>query len=162
MKKKILQRSAHGQQKHKKIQAQILFTLVLSNIVRDYDIKANEEQEKISEEDLKNNIILDSESSNDLFSNIQLVMDTKRSHQVIHLYTNMGSKINQIQAMVPDYVKLWNDDKAIADIFSLTNLVNKYRFSYESHQDDGFDVHANRGIIQFRRNKQGMYVFKPT
>ena len=67
-----------------------------------------------------------------------------------------------MQAMVSDYGKLWYEDKDIANIFSLTNLVNKYRVTYDSHQDDDFTVHASRGISKFRRNKQGIYVFNPT
>ena len=77
------------------------------------------------EEDLKSSIIIDSGSSIDIFSNPQLVTDIKRSNQVIHISTNVGSKINQIQVMVPDYGKVCYDDKAIANILSLTNLVNK-------------------------------------
>ena len=64
--------------------------------------------------------------------------------------------------MVPDYGKLWYDDKAIANISALTNLVMKYRVTYESHQYNDFDVHTNIGIIKFMRNKQGLYVFNYT
>ena len=62
--------------------------------------------------------------------------------------------------MVPDYGKVWYYDKSIADIFSLFNLVEKYRVAYDSHQDDAYNFHTNRGIINIRRNKQGVYVFK--
>ena len=79
---------------------------MLSNIVGDLDIKANEEQNSMAEGDIKNNIILDNRSSINIFSNPQLVMDIKISNQVIHLSTNVGSKINQTQAMIPDYGKL--------------------------------------------------------
>ena len=50
----------------------------------------------------------------------------------------------------------------MVNIFSLANLVKKYTVAYDSHQDDAFTVHTNRGIIKFRRNEQGMYVFRPT
>ena len=80
---------------------------------------------------------------------------------MIQLSTNVVSKINKIQEILPDYGKMWYDDKAVANIFSLTNLVNKYRVAYESHQEDAFSVRTNKGIIKFSRNKQGLYVFKP-
>ena len=67
-----------------------------------------------------------------------------------------------MQEMVPDYGKLCYDDKSVANILSLPNLVNKYRVTYDSHQNDAFTVHTNRGITKFRRNKQGLYVFNPT
>ena len=92
----------------------------------------------------------------DIFRDLQLVTDIKRSNQVLHLSTNVGSKINQTKAIVPDY------DKVIANILSPANLVRKYRVAYDSHQDYAFAVHAYRGVIRFSRNKQGLYFFKPT
>ena len=67
-----------------------------------------------------------------------------------------------MKAMVPYYGKVCYYDKAIEDILSLANLVKKYRVTYESHQYDAFTVHTKRYIIKFRRNKQGIYFFKPT
>ena len=64
--------------------------------------------------------------------------------------------------MIPYYGKVWYGDKAIANIFSLNNLVKKYRFIYDSHQDDTFTVRTNIGIIKYRINKQRIYVFNYT
>ena len=72
------------------------------------------------------------------------VTDIDRSNQVFHLSTNVGSKTNHIQTMVPDYGKLWYDNKAISNIFLLTNFFNKYIVTYDSHQDYACDVHTNR------------------
>ena len=52
---------------------------------------------------------------------------------MLHLSTNVGYKNNQMQSMVPNYGKVWYDDKSIANIFSLTNLFKKYRVAYDSH-----------------------------
>ena len=57
---------------------------------------------------------------------------------------------------------MWYEYKSIKNILSLTNLVKKYRVTYDPHQDDNFTVQTNIGIISFRRNKQGLYVFNPT
>ena len=59
--------------------------------------------------------------------------------------------------MVLEYGKVCYDDKGVANIFSLTNLVNKYRLTYNSYKYDDFTAHANIGIIKFRRNRQGIY-----
>ena len=67
-----------------------------------------------------------------------------------------------MQAVVPYYGKVWCDNMAISNILSLTNLVNKYRVAYDSHQDDTFTIQTNIGIINFRRHKQGIYVFNTT
>ena len=89
-------------------------------------------------------------------------MDIKRSNQVPHLSTNLVSKTNKNKAILPDCGKVWYNDKSIANIFSLTNLVKKYRVTYDSHQYYAFTIHTNRGIIKFKRNKQVIYGFNPT
>ena len=60
---------------------------------------------------------------------------------MIHLYTNMGSKINQIHTMVPDYGKVWYDDKDIVNISSLTN----FSINTESHM-----THTNMMVLIFK------------
>ena len=81
---------------------------------------------------------------------------------MIHLSTNVGYKINQIQAMVPDYDKVCYDDKDIEIILSPTNLVKKYRVTYDSHQDDAFTIYTIIRTIKFRRKKQEIYVLNTT
>ena len=34
--------------------------------------------------------------------------------------------------------------------------------AYDSHKGDDLSVHTNIGVIKFRRNKQGLYVFNNT
>ena len=67
-----------------------------------------------------------------------------------------------MNVILPDYSKLWYYDKEISNISSLTNLFKKYRFTYDSHQDYNLIVHANIGIINLRRNKQGLYILNTT
>ena len=81
---------------------------------------------------------------------------------MIHLSTNLGPKINQIQAMIPDYGRVCYFDNTTENIFSLANLVKKYRVAYDSHKYDVFTAHTNRGKIKSRRNKQWLYVFNPS
>ena len=64
--------------------------------------------------------------------------------------------------MVPDYGKVWYDDKSIANMFSLVSLVYRYSVIYDLHKDDDFNVHTNRGIIKFKINKQSLFVFNLT
>ena len=74
---------------------------------------------------------------------------------------NIMTEEDLIQVMVLEYGKVWYDDKGVANIFPLTNLVNKYRLTYNSYKYDDFTAHANIGITKFRRNRQGVYAFKP-
>ena len=78
------------------IQAQSLLTHVLSNIFGYLERKASKEKSIMAEEDLNNNIILDVGLPIDIFRNIQLVTYINRGNKFIPLYTNVGSKINQM------------------------------------------------------------------
>ena len=60
-----------------------------------------------------------------------------------------------MQEIVPDYVKVRYEDRDIANIFSLTNLVKKKIVTYESRQYDAFSTNTNIGIIKLSRNKKG-------
>ena len=69
---------------------------------------------------------------------------------MLHLSIDVVSKINQMQAMVPDYGKVRCDDNVMENIFSLTNLVSRYRVACDSHKDDPVTVKTTRDIIKFR------------
>ena len=103
----------------------------------------------------------DSGSAIDLFSNPKLVTNIRKSKQALFLPTNVGSKINKTQAKVPDYRTVWFDKDAIANIFALTNLIKKYRVTFDSNQEGAFLVYTLTGLMRFLGNKQGRYVFKP-
>ena len=118
-------------------------------------------EEDSKQEDLQENILLDSGSSIDLFSNLKLVTNITRSKQSLFLSTNVGSKVNKTQVKVPDYGTVWFDKDSIANIFPLTNLIKKYRVTFDSEQENTFVVYTSRGQMKFSGNKQGLYVFKP-
>ena len=101
----------------------------------------------MSEEDLKNNTLPDIGSSIGLFRNPKLFKDIKRHKHVLHLSTNVGSKINQMQAMVPYNGNVWYNEKAMANIFSFTKLVKNSRVTCDTHKKGAFSGHTNKGII---------------
>ena len=47
------------------------------------------------------------------------------------------------------------------NIFGLTGTVNHYRITYDSSKKDTFNVHTQHGIVKFKRNKDGLYTYKP-
>ena len=83
---------------------------------------------ELSEDGLmKNSIILENGSTVDLFSNPELVHNIHNSEHVMELHTNAGTKLNDKKATVPGYGKVWYDEKAIANIFGLGNMIKKHR-----------------------------------
>ena len=62
---------------------------------------------------------------------------------------------------MPDYGEVWYDKDAIANIFALSNLVTKYRVTFDSDKENAFNVYTKQGNMKFSTNEQGLYVFKP-
>ena len=58
--------------------------------------------------------------------------------------TNAGTRTVVSEAIVPNYGVVTFDEEAIANIFSLANMVKKtgYRVTYDSCKEDAFIVHA--------------------
>ena len=106
----------------------------------------------------KNSIILDNGSTLSLFANPDMVENIRKSNTTLELATNAGiSTSNQI-ADVPGYGTVWFDEKAIANIFGLSDLKKKYRVTYDSDKEDAFIVHMENGkTVEFKCNPDGLY-----
>ncbi len=90
--------------------------------------------------DMKRYIILDNGSTVDLFSNRDFVTNVKTSNQAMELHTNSGSKINRQKADIPGYGEVWYDQDAIANIFSLKNLLKGHHVDFNSRKENEFNV----------------------
>ena len=86
-------------------------------------------------------ILLDSGSTMSIFHDKELVYDIKKSEHPIKVATNAGSRIVSKQAMVAGFGRVWYDEGAIANIFSLQDLKNKHHITYDSEVEDAFLVH---------------------
>ena len=67
-------------------------------------------------------ILLDSGSTISIFYDKSLVYDVKKSEYPVKITTNAGSRIVIEQAMVPGFGRVWFDERAIANIFSMQDL----------------------------------------
>ena len=110
---------------------------------------------------LKDCILLDSQSSVDLFCNPALVSNLTRSEQALHLSTNAGVLKTDLQAEVPGYGKVWYHPKAIANVFSLARMADKYRVQNDSIVEDAFIVHGPNRQVKFHRISGNLYIWVP-
>ncbi len=91
--------------------------------------------------DLRKVMLLDSESTMDLFCNKELVEDINKSDKLLRLKSNGGRMVVKQKATVPGYkFKVWFSETAITNILSLKNVIKQYRVSYESNRES-FIVH---------------------
>ena len=91
--------------------------------------------------DLRNVILLDSQSTMDLFCNPNLINKIRKSKSMMKLQSNGGRiVVNQKATMSGYHAKAWFSRKAIANIFALSNLIKQYHVTYDS-KDQMFVVH---------------------
>ena len=109
-------------------------------------------------DELDDYVILDSGSMVNLFMNPNLVKNIKESFQTLELSTNAGSKMVKKEADFPGFGKVWFDVRnAIANILSFTQVVQKYRVTFDSAKENAFLVHMPKGIVKFKGSPKGLY-----
>ena len=106
--------------------------------------------------------MLDSGTTISLFCNPDLVTDARDSKEVLSLTTNAGSKIIDKEATVNGFGTVHFDKESIANIFGLQDLVERYQVMMDSKKENAFLVHTTNGIVRFKANGKGLYIYEPT
>ena len=114
--------------------------------------------------DLKEVLLLDSQSTMDLFCNRALVENVNNSKTTMRLQSNGGHMIVKLTATVKGYHKnVWYSEKAITNIVALSNVIKQYRVTYDS-DDLKFVVHresAGKPNMEFRMHESGLHYYDP-
>ena len=113
---------------------------------------------------LKYIILLDNQSTMDLFCNIDLVNKISKSSSKMQLQSNGGTMTVNRKATLPGYKKrVWYNTNAITNILSLQNLIDQYWVTYNSI-DRMFVVHQEpegKANMQFKIHSCGLHYFDP-
>jgi hypothetical protein len=100
-----------------------------------------------SQEEMKDWILLDSQSLVDLFCNPALVQDVANADETLFA-TNAGDLSTKTKGTVPEYGKVWFYDKVITNFFSLASMEDTYCVTYDSAQESAFIIHMPKGTVQ--------------
>jgi hypothetical protein len=114
--------------------------------------------------DLREIILLDSQSTMDLFFNAALVCNTCKSTTSMRLKSNGGTMVVTRKATMPGYNKgVWFSTRAITNIISLRNLIHQYRVKYDSDYNMCVVHWESRGKqnMEFRMHKCGLHYYDP-
>jgi hypothetical protein len=102
-------------------------------------------------------LLLDSQSTVDLFSNPNHVANIRPSNKPIRVHCNKGSKFTTQEADFGSTVTYF-DETGIANVLSLYKLGKKHPITYDSRDRGGvFQVHTPSGVVEFKPTPQGLH-----
>jgi hypothetical protein len=114
--------------------------------------------------DLQEIILLDSQSTMDLFCYAALVSKTSKSKSSMRLKSNGGTMAVSCKATLPGYnTSVWFSTRAITNIIALRNLIEQYCVTYDS-DDLMFVVHSESETtpnMEFRMHKSSLHYYYP-
>ncbi len=104
----------------------------------------------------KDFVLLDSQSTVDLFSNPAHVMDIFPADKPHQVHCNRETMLTTKQAKFGD-MGIYFDSKSIVNVLFLYCLAQKYHIKYNNKDQEGvFQVITNKGVVEFKPTKKGL------
>jgi hypothetical protein len=105
-------------------------------------------------------ILLDNQSTIDVFYNKELLVNIRKHHTKLDIHScNAGIATTTLIGDLPGYGTVWYNANGIANILSLARVKEHgYQVIYDSSEGNAFHVHKSDGTVRvFKESDKGLY-----
>ena len=111
--------------------------------------------------EMKELVLLDSDSTDTVFCNRNYVTNIRKSDKPLILKTNGGEITTTHICKVPYLGTQWINENAVTNIISLSDIAEKYRVTMDTQNEKAFTVYLPNKTIKFPQMKGGLYARNP-